>query len=132
MAATAPSSTPPTSLLAIENSIDQGNPFRVMDTFQAMSTDDKEKLLDYAIKHIFLPPKLPNASDHSPRLEAGLIALVRDFADKFVQAEDARSTDWVTVTRMLASMSRVHDGKAMSAHTVAEEIEAMHCGGKSI
>ena len=100
--------------------------------FETMSTDDKRNLLDYAINHIFLPPRLPNASDHSPNLEAGLIALVREFADKFVHAEDAQSTDWVTVTKMFASMSRVHDGKAMSKHTVATEIEAMRCGGRTI
>ena len=100
--------------------------------FETMSTDEKKNLLDYAINHIFLPPRLPNASDHSPNLEAGLIALVLEFADKFVQAEDAQSTDWVTVTKMLASMSRVHDGKAMSKHTVAAEIEAMRCGGRTI
>jgi len=99
---------------------------------ETMPTDDKEKLLDYAINHIFLPPRLPNASDHSPHLEAGLITLVRDFAEKFVQVEDVQSTDWVTVTRMLASMSRVHDGGTMSEHTVAKEIDAMQCGGRSI
>lgn len=100
--------------------------------FAAMSTDDRENLLNYAINHIFLPPRLPNASDHSPHLEAGIIALVREFADSFVQPEDVRSTGWVTVTKMLASMSRVHDGRAMSEKTVAEEIKAMGCGGRPI
>jgi hypothetical protein len=104
----------------------------LLQSLETMSTDDQEKLLDYAINHIFLPPRLPNASDYSPHVEAGLIALVRDVADSFVQVEDAQSTGWVTVTRMLASMSRVHDGRAMSEHTVAKEIEVMQCGGKSI
>lgn len=54
-----------------------------------MSTDDKEKLLDYAINHIFLPPRLPNASDSSYSLEAGLIALVREVVDDFAESEDA-------------------------------------------
>ena len=54
-----------------------------------MSTDDKEKLLDYAINHIFLPPRLPNASDSSYGLEAGLTALVREVVDDFAESEDA-------------------------------------------
>jgi len=94
-----------------------------------MSADDKEELLDYAINHIFLPPRLPNASDSSPHLEARLIALVRQYADR---PKGAQSTDWTTVTKMLASMSRVHDGRAMAEHTVREEIAAMKCGGRFI
>ncbi len=104
----------------------------MLKSFEAMSTDDRENLLNYAINHIFLPPRLPNASDHSPHLEAGIIALVREFADSFVQSQDDSSTDWVTVTKMLASMSRVHDGRAMSKKTVAKEIEAMGRGGRPI
>ena len=127
---------PPHFSFAIENSIDQAQPISasmaMLKCFETMSTDDKENLLDYAINHIFLPPRLPNASDHSPNLEAGLIALVREFADQFDQDKDAQSTDWVTVTSMLASMSRVHDGRAMSEHTVAKEIESMRCGGRTI
>ena len=106
-----------------------------MDTlksFETMSTDDRENLLHYAINHIFLPPRLPNASDHSPHLEAGIIALVREFADKFVQSGNVQSTDWVAVKKMLGSMSRVHDGRAMSEKTVSKEIEALKCGGRSI
>lgn len=86
----------------------------MLKSVETMSTDDRENLLNYAINHIFLPPRLPNSSDHSPDLEAGIIALVREFADNFAQLEDVQFTDWVTVTKMLASMSRVHDGRAMS------------------
>ena len=101
-------------------------------SFETMSTDDRENLLNYAINHIFLPPRLPNAFDHSPHLEAGIIALVREFADNFVQPEGAQSTDWVTVTKMLAAMSRVHDGRAMSEKSITKEIEALGRGGRSI
>jgi hypothetical protein len=71
----------PTFLLAIEDSTDQAQP--ILRPSPCSRHCHLTNLLDYAINHIFLPPRLPNASDHSPHLEAGLIALVREFAGDF-------------------------------------------------
>lgn len=46
--------------------------------FELLCSKGNTKLLNYAINHIFVPLKLPNRADGTPRLEAALLRLVRD------------------------------------------------------
>jgi hypothetical protein len=100
--------------------------------FTITPSKDKVELLDYAIKHIFVPPRLPNRADGTPQLESALLGLVRDcaegFRDRLEPGSDAH-TGWKSVCTMLATSAKLHDGE-LTEDSIKTAIAAMVPGGK--
>ena len=100
--------------------------------FNATSSEDKAELLDYAIKHIFAPPRLPNRADGNPQLESALLGLVRDcaasFKDRLQQGSDAHSV-WKSICTMLAASKKLHEGE-LTEDSVKTAVTSMTPGGE--
>ena len=96
------------------------------------NSQDEVELLDYAINHIFVPPKLPNRADGNPQLESALLGLVRDYAasfkDRLQQGSDARSA-WESICTMLAASTKLHEG-GLTEGSVKTAITSMVPGGE--
>ena len=111
----------------------QGIPIPKSLRFNATSSKDKAELLDYAIKHIFTPPRLPNRADGNPQLESALLGLVRDYAasfkDRLQQGSDARSA-WESICTMLAASTKLHEG-GLTEGSVKTAITSMTPGGET-
>ena len=100
--------------------------------FNTKPSVDKVELLDYAIKHIFVPPRLPNRADGTPQLENALVGLVRDCAESFKDnlepGSDAHA-GWEIICTMLATAIKVHDG-GLTEDVVNKTISSMVPGGE--
>jgi len=100
--------------------------------FNTSPSKHKVKLLDYAIKHIFVPPKLPNRADGTPQLENALLGLVRDCAESFKDNPEPGSdahAGWEIICTMLANAIKVHDGE-LTEDVVNKVISSMAPGGE--
>jgi hypothetical protein len=93
---------------------------------------DEAEVLDYAIKHVFVPPRLPNGTDYSPQLEGGLLGFVRDraesFKDRLEPGSDAH-TGWDMICRMLAASATLYEAE-LTENSVETALTAMAPGGE--
>ena len=100
--------------------------------FDTTPSKDQVELLDYAIKHVFVPPRLPSRADGNPQLESALLGLVRDYAasfkDRLQQGSDARSA-WESICTMLAASTKLHEG-GLTEGSVKTAITSMVPGGE--
>jgi len=100
--------------------------------FNTNPSKDKVELLDYAIKHIFVPPRLPNGVDSTSQLENALLGLVGDCAESFKDnlepGSDAHA-GWEIICTMLATFIKVHDGE-LTEDVVNEAVSSMAPGGE--
>jgi len=90
------------------------------------------ELLDYAIKHVFVPPRLPNRADGTPQLESALLGLVKDCAESFKDRLDPGSdayTGWDMICTMLATSAKLHDGE-LTEDSVKTAISSIAPGSK--
>ena len=100
--------------------------------FNPTPSKDEVELLEYAIKHIFLPPRLPSRADSNPQLESALLGLVRDcaasFKDHLQPGSDAHSA-WEVIYTMLAASTKLHEGE-LTEDSVKTAITSMAPGGE--
>jgi len=110
----------------------QGVPIPKSLQFNTTPSEDKVELLEYAIKHIFVPPRLPNRADGNPQLESALLGLVRDcaasFKDRLQPGSDAHS-EWELICTMLAASTKLHEGE-LTEDSVKTAITSMAPGGE--
>ena len=110
----------------------QGVPIPRSLRFNTTPSEDKAELLEYAINHIFVPPRLPNRADGSPQLESALLGLVRDcaasFKDHLQPGGDAHSS-WELISTMLAASIKLHEGE-LTEDSVKAAITSMAPGGE--
>lgn len=77
--------------------------------------------LAYAIRHTFLPPKLPNGDDSNPEHEQTLLRIVLHSLRAFSDCVDHESRDAVVAaTAMINSLEKIH-GTVGSHLTVGEQ-----------
>ena len=100
--------------------------------FNATPSKDRVERLDYAIKHIFVPPRLPSRADTTPQLESALFSLVRDSAESFKDClepgSDARAA-WEMICTMLAASMKLYDGE-LTEDSVQRAISSRAPGGE--
>ena len=92
-----------------------------------------ETSLGFIIKHVFLPPKLPNESDRTPEHVASLIRVFKDCAEAFARHLDPQSDSrraWDTVIHMLASMALLHNRGIIEETQLDKQIDTMKVGGE--
>jgi hypothetical protein len=95
-------------------------------------SEDKAELLQYAIKHAFVPPRLPNRADSSPQVERALIRLVRDCAEGFkgrLEPKSGAQAGWEVICKMLATAAKLHDGE-LTEDSVKTAITSLAPGGE--
>ena len=96
-------------------------------------SEDEVELLEYAINHIFVPPRLPNRADSNPQLESALLALVTgraaSFKDRLQPGGDAHSA-WEVICTMLAASAKLHEGE-LTEDSVKTAITSMAPGGET-
>jgi len=100
--------------------------------FNTAPSKRQVELLDYAIKHVFVPPRLPNRADSTPQLESALFSLVKDCAESFKDclepASDSRAA-WVIICTMLAASMKLYDGE-LTKDSVKTAISSTAPGGE--
>jgi len=100
--------------------------------FNTTPSKDKVKLLEYAIKHIFVPPRLPSRTDSNPQLESALLGLICDcaasFKDHLELGSDARAA-WELICTMLTAFAKLHDGE-LTEDSVKTALSSMAPGGE--
>jgi hypothetical protein len=93
---------------------------------------DEAEVLDYAIKHVFVPPRLPNGTDNSPQLESALLGFVREraesFKDRLEPGSDAHA-GWDMICRMLAAAAALHEAE-LTEDSIETALAAMAPGGE--
>jgi len=100
--------------------------------FNTTPSKDKVELLDYAVKHVFVPPRLPNRADRNPQLESALLGLISDcaasFKDHLELGSDTRAA-WELICTMLAAFAKLHDGE-LTEDSVKTALSSMAPGGE--
>lgn len=102
--------------------------------------DKDNNHIDYIIRHVFLPPKLPQKDDEDAEkntclIEAVLAALVlfRDKHDMSEQQEES-SMEWSACIKMLDSMLELRNQSGeeleLDADKLEEQLRKMIDGGK--
>ena len=89
------------------------------------------KLLNYAINHIFVPPRLPNKADGTPKLEAALLGLVRDLATTFTSSLEPESTPrigWEIISKMLSTSAELYEDE-LTDDSINAALASMEPGG---
>jgi hypothetical protein len=90
-------------------------------------------LLSYAIKHLFVPPELPNQLDINQHLESALSGLLRDCAQSFTRrlesGSDARA-GWQIICMMLTSLTSLYS-RGLTEDSVETSLASMAPGGES-
>jgi hypothetical protein len=122
-----PSHAPDTPDVQVEFSIPKALRFN-----STKPSEDKAKLLHYAIKHIFVPPRLPSRADSTPQVESALTGLVRDCAESFkghLEPESDAQAGWEVICKMLATAAKLHDGE-LTVDSVKTAITSMAPGGE--
>jgi len=110
----------------------QGIPIPKSLRFNTTPSEDKVKLLDYAIKHISVLPRLPNRADSNPQLESALLGLISDcaasFKDRLELGSDAHAA-WELICTVLAAFAKLHDGE-LTEDSVKTALRSMAPGGE--
>ena len=100
--------------------------------FNTTPSEAKVERLDYAIKHIFVPPRLPNRADINPQLESALLGLISDcaasFKDRLELGSDAHAA-WELICAMLTAFAKLHDGE-LTEDSVKTALSSMAPGGE--
>ena len=99
--------------------------------FDLQPSKANTKLLEYAINHIFVPPRLPNRADGTPKLEAALLRLVRDLARAFtnrLEPGSAPHVGWEMISKMLSSSAELHEDE-LTADSINAALASMEPGG---
>ena len=89
------------------------------------------KLLNYAINHIFVPPRLPNRADGTPKLEAALLGLIRDLAQTFTSSLKPESTPrvgWEIISKMLSASAKLYEDE-LTDDSINDALALMKPGG---
>ncbi|KAL1693689.1 hypothetical protein GGG16DRAFT_88362 [Schizophyllum commune] len=93
--------------------------------------------IHYRIHHLFLPPKLPQKDDRSPKRDRSLISnflsCAQDFLTKLQKAENVDPVavhGWTRIVRMLKDGARVNQGEGapMDAQLLATIVNSMSPG----
>jgi hypothetical protein len=91
-------------------------------------------LLSYAIKHLFVPPELPNELDVNQHLESALLGVLRDCAQSFTRrlesGSDARA-GWQIICTMLTSFTKLYSG-GLTEDSVETALASMTPGGENL
>ena len=67
--------------------------------------------LEYIIRHVFLPPHLPQADDYSASSNAALLTEVRDALVEFQSLTPVmKHSVWDGCTKMIQVMESIHGG----------------------
>jgi hypothetical protein len=93
---------------------------------------DEAEVLDYIIKHVFVPPRLPTGTDNSPQLETALLGFVRERAESFKDRLEPGSyahAGWYRICRMLAASATLHEAE-LTEDSVKTALAAMAPGGE--
>jgi len=99
--------------------------------FELPPSKSNTKLLDYAINHVFVPPRLPNRADGTPKLEAALLRLVRDLARAFTGRLEPGSTPhagWEVISKMLTAFAELHEDE-LTENSIDAALASMGPGG---
>lgn len=91
------------------------------------------ELLDYAINHIFVPPRLPSRADGNPRLEASLLRLISDLAGAFtsrLEPESAPRVGWDIISKMLMASAKLHEDE-LTDKSINNALASMKPGGST-
>jgi hypothetical protein len=93
----------------------------------------EDEVLDYAIKHVFVPPRLPDGTDNSPQLETALLGFVRERAESFkdrLEPGSVAHAAWGVICRMLAASATLHEAE-LTEDSVKTALAAMAPGGEN-
>ena len=99
--------------------------------FELPPSKGNKKFLNYAINHIFVPPRLPNKADGTPNLEASLLGLVRDLARAFTSSLEPESTPcvgWEIVSKMLSTSAELYEDE-LTEDSINAALASMEPGG---
>lgn len=96
-----------------------------------------DKSLEYIIRHVFLPPELPQKDDEDVEkgtclIEAVLAALIL-FRQKHVsEQEDEERAEWSACVKMVENMLELRNerGGGLEADKLSEKLRGMSDGGK--
>ncbi|KAL1666071.1 hypothetical protein GGF50DRAFT_99825 [Schizophyllum commune] len=102
-----------------------------------MSIEPGADDIHYRIYHLFLPPKLPQKDDRSPKRDRNLIsnflACAQEFLSALQDVEDVEPVavhSWIRIVRMLKNAGRVNQGEgaSMDAQLLATIVNSMSPG----
>lgn len=101
---------------------------------------DKDNFIHYMIRHVFLPPKLPQKDDEDVEKDTclikALLAALISFRDKhdISEQQEERFVDWSACIKMLDNMLELRKqcGKEgeLEADELEEKLSGMIDGGK--
>ncbi len=105
-----------------------------------MGKDNNDNDIEYIIRHVFLPPKLPQKDDEDVEkdtclIEAVLAALI-SFRDKYAISEqqEERFVEWSACVKMLDNMLELRNQGGeelkLEADKLEEKLRGMIDGGK--
>lgn len=100
----------------------------------------KDNNIDYIIRHVFLPPKLPQKDDEDVEKETCLIEVVLaaliSFRDRhdFSEQQEERFVEWSACVKMLDNMLELRnqcgEELGLEADKLEEKLRGMIDGGK--
>ena len=99
--------------------------------FELPPSKSNKKFLNYVINHIFVPPRLPNSADGTPKLEAALLGLVRDLARGFtdcLELESASRVGWEIISKMLSTSAELYEDE-LTESSIHAALASMEPGG---
>ncbi|KAF8166619.1 hypothetical protein K438DRAFT_1857045 [Mycena galopus ATCC 62051] len=88
--------------------------------------------LEYAINHLFLPPKLPQEDDTNVELERAFLKHIANCVKSFCEGlgrdhvDDEVQTHWKLLQRSMKSFANIHDSGKLSRENLQQVIEGMH------
>lgn len=92
-------------------------------------------VLQYLIRHVFLPPQLPQESDSNGcRMDHRLLLQVEQASRRFIEFLDASDestiTKWERARKMLHKMSNLHQDQFLIKHDLVSAFKRMDVRGK--
>lgn len=97
----------------------------------------KDSKIDYVIRHVFLPPKLPQADDEDVEkgtylIEAVFAALVLFQQEYVSEQEKEERAEWSACIKMVENMLGLRNqyGGGLDADKLSEKLSGMIDGGK--
>lgn len=97
-----------------------------------MGEDDN---LDYIIRHVFLPPKLPQKDDENFEkgtclIEAVLAALILFQQEYVSEQQEEERAEWGACVKMVENKLRIQCGRGLEADKLGEKLSRMDDRGK--
>jgi len=99
--------------------------------FELPPSEDNREFLNYVTNHIFVPPRLPNRADGTPKLEGALLSLVRDLARRFtncLKPESAPRVGWEIISKMLSTSAELYEDE-LTEDSIYAALSSMEPGG---